>query len=69
MGLAFGMELVARSGPGTGNRDHHARVLRSGAARFVVMGAHDPASPLAAHHRAHWTTGVTHDVTGGSHVH
>jgi len=27
---AFGMELVAYSGPETGNRDHHAYVLRSG---------------------------------------
>ena len=50
---AFGMELVAYSGPETGNRDHHAFVLRSGAARFVVKGAYDPASPLADHHRAH----------------
>ncbi|WP_222269772.1 4-hydroxyphenylpyruvate dioxygenase [Modestobacter marinus] len=50
---AFGMELVAYSGPETGNRDHHAFVLRSGAARFVITGAYDPASPLADHHRAH----------------
>ena len=50
---AFGMQLVAYSGPETGNRDHHAYVLTSGAARFVVMGAYDPASPLADHHRAH----------------
>jgi len=50
---AFGMELVAYSGPETGNRDHHAFVLTSGAARFVVTGAYDPASPLADHHRAH----------------
>jgi 4-hydroxyphenylpyruvate dioxygenase len=50
---AFGMELVAYSGPETGNRDHHAFVLRSGAARFVVQGAYDPASPLADRHRAH----------------
>ena len=50
---AFGMELVAYSGPETGNRDHHAYVLRSGAARFVIKGAYDPASPLADHHRAH----------------
>jgi 4-hydroxyphenylpyruvate dioxygenase len=50
---ALGMELVAYSGPETGNRDHHAFVLRSGAARFVVTGAYDPASPLADHHRAH----------------
>ncbi|MGY1728579.1 4-hydroxyphenylpyruvate dioxygenase [Geodermatophilus sp. SYSU D01062] len=50
---AFGMELVAYSGPETGNRDHRAYVLRSGAARFVVTGAYDPASPRADHHRAH----------------
>jgi 4-hydroxyphenylpyruvate dioxygenase len=50
---AFGMELVAYSGPETGNRDHHAFVLTSGAARFVITGAYDPASPLADHHRAH----------------
>jgi 4-hydroxyphenylpyruvate dioxygenase len=50
---AFGMELVAYSGPETGNRDSHAYVLRSGAARFVIQGAYDPASPLADHHRAH----------------
>ncbi|MCW2534164.1 MAG: 4-hydroxyphenylpyruvate dioxygenase [Blastococcus sp.] len=50
---ALGMELVACSGPETGNRDHRAFVLRSGAARFVVTGAYDPASPLADHHRAH----------------
>jgi 4-hydroxyphenylpyruvate dioxygenase len=50
---AFGMELVAYSGPESGNRDHHAYVLTSGAARFVITGAYDPASPLADHHRAH----------------
>jgi 4-hydroxyphenylpyruvate dioxygenase len=50
---AFGMELVAYSGPETGNRDHHAFVLRSGAARFVITGAYDPASSLADHHRRH----------------
>jgi 4-hydroxyphenylpyruvate dioxygenase len=50
---AFGMELVGYSGPETGNRDHHAYVLTSGAARFVVKGAYHPASPLADHHRRH----------------
>jgi 4-hydroxyphenylpyruvate dioxygenase len=50
---AFGMELVAYSGPENGNRDHHAYVLRSGTARFVIKGAYDPASPLADHHRVH----------------
>ena len=50
---AFGMELVAYSGPETGNRDSRCYVLRSGAARFVVTGAYDPASALADHHRRH----------------
>ncbi|AEF41211.1 4-hydroxyphenylpyruvate dioxygenase [Hoyosella subflava] len=50
---AFGMELIAYSGPTTGNRDHHAFVLRSGAVRFVITGAVDPASPIADHHRRH----------------
>ncbi|WP_028935393.1 4-hydroxyphenylpyruvate dioxygenase [Pseudonocardia spinosispora] len=49
----FGMELVAYSGPETGNRDHHAYVLRSGAVRFVLKGGVDPASPLLDHHRTH----------------
>ncbi|GAA3244276.1 4-hydroxyphenylpyruvate dioxygenase [Pseudonocardia petroleophila] len=49
----WGMELVAYSGPETGNRDHHAYVLRSGAVRFVLTGAVDPASPVADHHRRH----------------
>src|SRR5918994_5679089 len=31
---AFGMELVAYSGPETGNRDHKSFVLKSGSARF-----------------------------------
>jgi 4-hydroxyphenylpyruvate dioxygenase len=51
--LAFGMELVAYSGPETGNRDHHAYVLRSGAVRFVLKGGVDAASPLLDHHRRH----------------
>ena len=50
---AFGMTLEAYSGPEFGNRDHKAFVLRSGAARFVVMGAVDPDSPLVAHHDKH----------------
>jgi 4-hydroxyphenylpyruvate dioxygenase len=50
---AFGMELVAYSGPETGNREVRSYVLTSGAARFVVQGAYDPASPLADHHRRH----------------
>ncbi|HEX4833650.1 MAG TPA: 4-hydroxyphenylpyruvate dioxygenase [Trebonia sp.] len=51
--LAFGMTLEAYAGPETGNRDHHAYVLRSGTARFVVKGAVTPLSPLAGHHRRH----------------
>jgi 4-hydroxyphenylpyruvate dioxygenase len=51
--LAFGMRLEAYSGPTTGNRDHHAYVLRAGDVRFVVKGAVDPESRIAEHHRAH----------------
>jgi len=49
----YGMQLVAYSGPETGNRDHRAFVLTSGAVRFVLMGGVDPASPLLDHHRRH----------------
>ncbi|RCW40013.1 4-hydroxyphenylpyruvate dioxygenase [Halopolyspora algeriensis] len=51
--VAFGMDLVAYSGPEHGNRDHRAYVLKSGSARFVLIGAVDPASPAADHHRRH----------------
>jgi 4-hydroxyphenylpyruvate dioxygenase len=51
--LVYGMELVAYAGPETGQRDHQSFVLRSGAARFVVNGAVDPASPLVAVHAKH----------------
>jgi 4-hydroxyphenylpyruvate dioxygenase len=50
---AFGMELVAYSGPETGNRDHKAFVLRSGSCRFVIKGGVDPESALLDHHREH----------------
>jgi 4-hydroxyphenylpyruvate dioxygenase len=50
---AFGMDLVAYSGPETGNRDHKAFVLRSGSARFVIKGGVHPDSPLLDHHRLH----------------
>ncbi|WP_206491078.1 4-hydroxyphenylpyruvate dioxygenase [Rhodococcus sp. KRD162] len=50
---AFGMELVAYSGPTTGQRDHHSYVLESGAVRFVIKGAVDPDSDLVAHHTRH----------------
>ena len=50
---AFGMELVAYSGPETGNRDHKSFVLKSGSARFVLKGGVLPDSPLLDHHRRH----------------
>ncbi len=50
---AFGMELIAYSGPETGNRDHKAYVLRSGSIRFVLKGGVSPESPLLEHHRRH----------------
>ncbi|MDC5698628.1 4-hydroxyphenylpyruvate dioxygenase [Intrasporangium calvum] len=50
---AWGMDLVAYSGPENGNRDHKAFVLKSGSIRFVVKGAVSPDSPLVAHHTAH----------------
>ena len=50
---AFGMDLVAYSGPETGNRDHHAFVLESGAVRFVFKGGVDPDSFILDHHRSH----------------
>ena len=50
---AFGMTLVGYSGPETGNRDHKAFVLRSGSARFVIVGAVSPDSGYAEHHRTH----------------
>ena len=51
--LAFGMRLEAYSGPETGNRDHHAYVLRAGSVRFVIKGAVTAGSPVADHHRRH----------------
>src|ERR1700743_285791 len=51
--LAFGMLLEASSGPVTGNRDHHAYVLRAGDVRFVVKGAVHHESAVADHHRRH----------------
>ncbi|GAA2076097.1 4-hydroxyphenylpyruvate dioxygenase [Aeromicrobium tamlense] len=50
---AYRMDLVAYSGPETGNRDHHAFVLASGAVRFVLKGGVDPQSPVLDHHRRH----------------
>jgi 4-hydroxyphenylpyruvate dioxygenase len=50
---AFGMTLVGYTGPETGNRDHKGFVLRSGSARFVLVGAVAPDSRYADHHRKH----------------
>src|SRR5438046_5904205 len=50
---AFGMQLVAYSGPESGNRDHKAYVLRSGSARFVIVGGVAPDSTYLDHHRRH----------------
>jgi 4-hydroxyphenylpyruvate dioxygenase len=50
---AWGMDLVAYSGPENGNRDHKSFVLRSGSIKFVINGAVDPDSTLADHHRRH----------------
>ena len=51
--LAFGMRLEAYAGPTTGNRDHHAYVLKAGDVRFVIKGAVSQESPIADHHRRH----------------
>ncbi|WP_043719246.1 4-hydroxyphenylpyruvate dioxygenase [Kutzneria sp. 744] len=51
--VAFGMQLVAYSGPETGNRDHKSFVLKSGSARFVINGGVSPSSALLDHHRKH----------------
>ena len=51
--VAFGMQLVAYSGPETGNRDHKSFVLKSGSARFVINGGVAPDSALLDHHRKH----------------
>jgi 4-hydroxyphenylpyruvate dioxygenase len=51
--LAFGMDLVAYSGPETGNKDSKAFVLKAGSARFVITGGVTPASTLNEHHRKH----------------
>jgi 4-hydroxyphenylpyruvate dioxygenase len=50
---AFGMTLLAYSGPETGNRDHKAYVLKSGSARFVIIGGVSPDSKYLDHHRTH----------------
>jgi len=50
---AFGMQVVAYSGPETGDRDHASYVLESGSARFVLRGPVHAGAPLAAHVARH----------------
>lgn len=50
---AWGMELIAYTGPEHGVRDHKAFVLKSGSVRFVIKGAVTPDSPLVEHHSKH----------------
>ncbi len=50
---AWGMDLVAYSGPEVGQRDHTAYVLTSGSARFVLQGGVAPSSSLLDEHRGH----------------
>src|ERR1700748_3994840 len=47
---AYGMDLVAYSGPETGNRDHISYVLKSGSVRFVIKSRGRAYSPIAPHH-------------------
>jgi 4-hydroxyphenylpyruvate dioxygenase len=51
--VVYDMEVVAYAGPETGVGDHQSFVLESGAARFVVNGAVDPASTLVSVHGKH----------------
>ena len=51
--VVYGMELIAYAGPETGVRDRQSYVLKSGAARFVLTGAVEGSSPLAAVHSKH----------------
>ena len=51
--VAFGMRLVAYSGPETGDFDRKSFVLKSGSARFVITGGVRPDSELLDHHRRH----------------
>ena len=50
---AFGFECTAYAGPETGVRDKSSYVLEQGDVRFVVSGALNADSPIAAHVRAH----------------
>lgn len=50
---AFGFTCTGYSGPETGHRDKVSYVLEQGEIRFVITGALDPDSPIAAHVREH----------------
>jgi 4-hydroxyphenylpyruvate dioxygenase len=50
---AYGMQLVAYSGPETGHRHRQGYVLTSGSCRFVILGGVDPDSEFHDHHRKH----------------
>jgi 4-hydroxyphenylpyruvate dioxygenase len=50
---AFGFAITGYAGPETGVPDRVSYLLEQGDVRFVVTGALDPASPIAAHHRRH----------------
>jgi 4-hydroxyphenylpyruvate dioxygenase len=50
---AFGMTLVAYSGPETGQRDHASYVLQQGKVRFVLTTALRPDSPISHHVHLH----------------
>jgi 4-hydroxyphenylpyruvate dioxygenase len=50
---AFGMKVVAYSGPETGRADRVSYVLESGSARFVLKGSTRPGTDLARHVAEH----------------
>lgn len=50
---AFGMKLVAYSGPETGQRDRASYVLQQGKVRFVLTTAMQPDHPIAGHVKLH----------------
>ena len=50
---AFGMKVVAYSGPETGRADRVAYVLESGSARFVLQGSVRPGTDIARHVAEH----------------
>ena len=50
---AFGFSCTAYAGPESGVREKASYVLEQGAIRFVVSGALDAGSAIAAHVRTH----------------